>query len=170
MRSQDDMSKQSSTNDSFPSGADATPVDQARLIDRLQHALADSDNLRKRLQRTAEDDKRFAISTFAVRLLQVEDSLSRTLRQVDEGAAEPDQSVLIAGVRATERMLRDVLEKGGVRRIDALGTRFDPHLHEAIMEIHDSDLASGHIAGVLEDGYMIHDRLLRPAKVSVSRS
>lgn len=170
MRSQDDMSKQSSTNDSFPSGAEATPVDQARLIDRLQHALADADNLRKRLQRTAEDDKRFAISTFAVRLLQVEDSLSRTLRQVDEGAAEPDQSVLIAGVRATERMLRDVLEKGGVRRIDALWTRFDPHLHEAIMEIHDSDLASGHIAGVLEDGYMIHDRLLRPAKMSVSRS
>ncbi|MDW5317497.1 nucleotide exchange factor GrpE [Rhizobium sp. PL01] len=167
---QDDSLEKSNTNGSAPSAAEALQADQAQLIDRLQRALADSDNLRKRLQRTAEDDKRFAISTFAVRLLMVEDSLARMLKEVDENAQNTDQSVLIAGVRATERMLREVLEKGGVHRIDALGSRFDPHLHEAITEIHDTDLASGHIAGVLEDGYMIHDRLLRPAKVSVSKS
>ena len=170
MHSQEDISAKSATNGSPPSGVESPESDQTELIDRLKRAFADSDNLRKRLQRTAEDDKRFAISTFAVRLLMVEDSLARTLKEVDEGAEKANESVLIAGVRATERMLRDVLEKGGVHRIDALGTRFDPHLHEAIMEIHDSDLASGYIVGVLEDGYMIHDRLLRPAKVSVSKA
>lgn len=168
MQSQTEPSD-TSTQDAAISDAKSPAIDQSHLVDQLKRALADSDNLRKRLQRTAEDDRRFAVATFAVRLLAVEDSLSRTLREVDEQPPIAAESVLVAGVRATERMLRDALEKAGVSRIEALGARFDPHLHEAIAEIHESDVATGHIAGVLEDGYMIHDRLLRPAKVSVSK-
>jgi molecular chaperone GrpE len=158
-----------STQDGAIYDANSPVTDQSELVDQLKRALAESDNLRKRLQRTAEDDRRFAISTFAVRLLAVEDSLSRTLKEVDEQPPIAAESVLVAGVRATERMLRDALKNAGVCRIEAMSARFDPHLHEAIAEIHDSDVETGHIAAVLEDGYMIHDRLLRPAKVSVSK-
>jgi molecular chaperone GrpE len=170
MHMRDSITEDSIAGDAAGLDIQSPQADQAQMIDRLQRALAESENLRKRVQRTAEDDRRFAISTFAVRMLMVEDNLRRTLEQVGAGNTAPAQSVLIAGVRATERILTDALEKSGVHRIDALGTRFDPNLHEAIMEIHDSDMASGHVAAVLEDGYMIHDRLLRPSRVSISKA
>jgi molecular chaperone GrpE len=76
---------------------------------------------------------------------------------------------LIEGVRATERMLEQLLERFGIRKIEALGQAFDPNRHEAVMQVDDAERPPGTVAQVIQDGYTIHDRLLRPARVIVSR-
>jgi len=143
----------------------------AVTIDRLQRALADAEDAQQRAQRLADDGKRFAIATFAERLLPVADNLARAIAAA-EGKVGKDakNSALVVGVRATQRMLIDALAHGGVHRMEALGVHFDPRLHEAVMEDDNPALAPDSVARVLEDGYMLHDRLLRPARVSVARA
>lgn len=140
------------------------------LRDRLLRALADAENTRRQASRTAGDARRFALADFARELLIVVDNLERTIDAADAQAPlTSENAALIEGVQATLRVLLRTLERFGVRRISALGERFDPNLHEAVMQVDDSAEQPGTVTQVVEQGYTIHDRLLRPARVVVSK-
>ena len=144
--------------------------ENASLQDRLLRALAYAENTRRQASRTAGDARRFAIADFARELLVVVDNLQRTIDAADAQAPlATENAALIEGVQATLRVLLRTLERFGVRRISALGERFDPYLHEAVMEVDDAAQPPGTVAQVVEQGYTIHGRLLRPARVVVSK-
>lgn len=155
----------------------AEAIDPATLIaenkslrDRLLRALADAENTRRRAERTAEEARQYAIADFARELLVVADNLQRTIDAAERRAPETvEDAALIEGVRATERLLMHTLERFGVRKIEAAGQPFDPNLHEAVMEADDPEHPPGTVVRVVEDGYTIHDRLLRPARVFVAK-
>jgi molecular chaperone GrpE len=145
-------------------------AENASLRDRLLRALADAENTRRRAERAVEEAQQYAISDLARELLVVADNLRRTLEAAERDSTErAEDSALIQGVRATERLLEHVLKRFGIQKIDAVGKRFDPSLHEAVMEVNDASHPAGSVVRVLEDGYTIHDRLLRPARVAVAR-
>jgi molecular chaperone GrpE len=145
-------------------------AENAALRDRLLRALADAENTRRRAERGAEEVRKYAIADFARELLIVVDNLHRTIVAAEsQGPVTPESAALIEGVRATLRVLMRTLERFGVRRIEALGVRFDPNVHEAIMEVDDPSQPPGTVTRVVEDGYTINERLLRPARVIVSR-
>jgi molecular chaperone GrpE len=138
------------------------------LRDRLLRALADAENTRRRAEQTAQEARQYAIADFAREMLVIADNLKRTIDAADR-AETVEHSALIEGVRATERLLEQTLHRFGVRKIDALGKRFDPNLHEAVMQVEEASQPAGTVVRVVEDGYTIHDRLLRPARVFVAR-
>jgi molecular chaperone GrpE len=145
---------------------EALQAENSELRDRLLRALADAENTRRRGERMAQDARQYAISDFARELLAVADNLRRAISAAEQ---EGGESSLLDGIKATERILMATLERFGIRRIEALGARFDPALHEAVMEVDDRGHEPGTVVQVLEDGYTIHDRLLRPARVAVAR-
>ncbi|HXP30240.1 MAG TPA: nucleotide exchange factor GrpE [Stellaceae bacterium] len=150
----------------------ALEADLAETKDRLLRALAETENVRRRAQREAADAARYAAANFAKDLLSVADNLRRALASVPEGEAQDELTRnLLAGVAATERELLAAFERHGLKRIDpALGDRFDHNLHQAMFEVESPDQAPGSIAQVLQPGYVLHDRLLRPALVGVAKA
>lgn len=138
------------------------------LRDRLMRALAEAENTRRRTERSLDEMRQYAIADFAREILTVVDNLRRA---IDAAERRPVKSVedaaLLEGVRSTERMLMQALERFGVQKIEALGAPFDPALHEAVLEVDDPEREPGMVAQVIEDGYTIHGRLLRPARVAV---
>jgi len=149
----------------------ALEAELAETRDRLLRAVAEMDNLRKRTQREKEDATRFAISRFARDIVTVSDDLARAIEAVPaEARAGGDDIVasLVAGIEMTERQLQQVFERHGVRRFDPAGEKFDPAVHEAMYEIPDPTQPAGTVAQVVEAGYMIADRVLRPARVGVT--
>jgi molecular chaperone GrpE len=152
----------------------AEAVDPATLIaenrslqDRLLRALADAENARRRTERIAEEARQYAVSSFAREMLLVADNLQRAIEAADKGRSSSADGALLEGVRTTARLLTQAFERFGIHKISAEGAFFDPEMHEAIMEVHDPEREPGTIMYVIEDGYMIHNRLLRPAKVAV---
>jgi molecular chaperone GrpE len=140
------------------------------LRDRLLRALAEAENTRRRADRTAEDARKFAIAEFARELLIIVDNLQRTIDAADgQAPSAAENAALLEGVRATLRVFLQTLERFGVRRIDALGKHFDPSLHEVMMDVDDPSQPPGTVIRVVEHGYTINDRLLRPARVIVSK-
>lgn len=143
------------------------------LKDRLLRTLAEMENLRGRTQREVEDARKFAVTGFARDLTEVGDNLARALSSVPAEARQQSDFMknLVQGVEMTERSLRSALEKHQVRRVSPQkGDRFDHKLHQAMFEVPSDELAPGSVAEVIQDGYVIADRLLRPALVGVSKS
>jgi molecular chaperone GrpE len=142
----------------------------AEAKDRLLRALAETENLRRRAQREREEASRYAAAGFARDMLEVADNLRRALASMPEDAA-PDAATrnLLAGVAATERALLAAFERHGIRRIDPEGERFDHNLHQAMYEVEEADAPAGTIVQVLQPGYVMRDRLLRPAMVAVAK-
>jgi molecular chaperone GrpE len=143
-------------------------AENASLRDRLLRALADAENVWRRTDRAATEARKFAIADFARELLVVIDNLQRAIEAI-EGQATTENAALLEGIRATQRIFVQTLKRFGVHEIEALGKRFDPNLHEAITEVDDPSQPPGIVVRVMEPGYMIHDRLLRPARVFVAR-
>jgi molecular chaperone GrpE len=143
----------------------------AEARDRTLRALAETENVRRRLEREREDTARYAISRFAGDLLSVADNLRRALDAVPATAVEKDEFLakLVNGVGATERTMLSVLEKNGVKKIDPTGQKFDPNFHEVLFEMDAPDQVAGTVVQVLEAGYTIGDRLLRPARVAAAK-
>ncbi len=138
--------------------------------DRLLRALAEAENTRRRAQRERDDATKYAISGFAKELLSAADNLRRALDSLPEAEVGDERTrSLLAGVAATERELLSVFERHGIRRIDPLGERFDHNLHQAIFEVEHGGRPPGTIIEVLQPGYLLHDRLLRPAMVGVAK-
>ncbi|KQT50598.1 hypothetical protein ASG52_07265 [Methylobacterium sp. Leaf456] len=147
-------------------------AESASLQDRLMRALAETENVRRRGERNVEDARKFAVQGLAGALLPVADNLGRAVAAARgaQGAGAAAHASLLEGVGATERMLTGALERFGIRRIPALGTPFDPQAHEAMREIEDATHPPGTVVDVMEDGFTLHDRLLRPARVSVAKA
>lgn len=150
---------------------DALRSENAALKDRLLRALAETENVRRRGERDLNDMRQYAISKFAEDLLPVADNLQRALAslpaeaQLDGGAVRG----LVDGIALTEKELLRVLQKHGIKRLSPLGERFDPHIHEALFEVSDPAVPDGVVTQVVEPGYSIGTRPLRPAKVGVAR-
>lgn len=145
----------------------------AELKDRLLRALADAENTRRRAEREKADASQYAMTRFARDMLSVADNLKRALEAFPlEARADvsPQMRAVIEGVEATERYLQSTLERHGVKMIDTSGSRFDPNLHQAIAEVPGNGLPAGAIVNVVQTGYLIGDRLLRPAMVTVARA
>jgi molecular chaperone GrpE len=167
----------SSGHDDQPDGGDE--VSDAMLHERLAasekalletreallRALADQDNARKLATRERDEAVRYAATQLARDLL---DSLDNLRRAVDSAPPGESADGLLSGVIATERNLLAALAKHGIRRIDPLGQRFDPAFHEAVHQRADPAFNTGDVIEVFQPGYLIHDRLLRPAKVGVA--
>ncbi len=144
--------------------------ENASLRDRLLRALAEVENTRRRAERSVADAREYGISDFAAELLSVADNLQRAIASAEDRTDQtPADAALLDGIRATQRLLLATLNRFGVRKIDALGAPFDPALHEAIIEVEDESRQPRSVVSVLEDGYTIHDRLLRAARVAVAK-
>jgi molecular chaperone GrpE len=150
----------------------ATDLEQevADLKDKLLRALADVENMRRQKEREVEDARRYGVTRLARDLLDVADNLGRALA-VPAAAAEENPALknLLTGVEMTERSLQGVLERHQVKRIEPkVGEKLDPNRHQAMFEVPRADLPPGTIAEVVQSGYLIADRLLRPAMVGVA--
>ncbi|MET3970586.1 nucleotide exchange factor GrpE [Bradyrhizobium sp. S3.9.1] len=141
----------------------------ASLRERLMRALAETENTRRQGERRAQEAGQYAITNFARELLQVVDNLHRAIEAGTADRKASGTDGLIEGVTATDRILSQILNRFGVEEIKALHQPFDPKKHEAVMETDETDRPAGSVAQVLENGYMLHDRLLRPARVMVAK-
>src|SRR5690349_11978396 len=151
---------------------DALRKEAAEARDRMLRTLAEMENLRKRTAREVSDARTYGISGFARDVLDIADNLQRALDAVSaeaRAAAEPGLKALIEGVELTERSLHNALEKHGVRKFDPAGEKFDPNVHQAMYEVPDPSVPVGTIAQVIQAGYMIGERVLRPALVGVAK-
>lgn len=143
----------------------------ADLTDKLLRALAETENMRRRAQRDKEDASKYAITNFARDMLTLSDSLHRAMDSVDAETREKDAAVerIMAGLEMTAREVRNTFERFGVKTIEAMGEKFDHNLHEAMFELEDASKPAGTVVQVVETGYVLNDRLLRPSKVGVSK-
>ena len=143
----------------------------AELRDKLLRALAENENLLRRAKREREDTAKYAAANFARDMLAVADNLGRALEAVPAALREmEDAAAFLDGVELTERELRATLERHGIYRISPLGEKFDHDRHEALFEVPTNDAEPGTVVQVLQDGYVIHDRLLRAARVGVAKA
>lgn len=162
-------------NDSeAPETVDLTGLktENAELKDRLLRALADVENTRRRAERDRQDASQYAVTGFARDILAVADNFVRAIEACPADAREsagPQVKAVIDGVEATERQLLATLERHGVKAIDTSDGKFDPHFHQAIAEVAGEGKPPGTIVNVVQTGYVIGDRLLRPAMVTVAR-
>lgn len=141
------------------------------MRDKLMRALAESENTRKRMERTQADTAKYAVTGFAKDMLDISDNLRRALDAIsEEQRADDTVKTLYDGVAATEKIMLSALEKHGIKKIEPTEGKFDPNFHEVMFEAEVPGKAQGEIIQLLEAGYIIHDRLLRPARVGVAKS
>ena len=143
----------------------------ADLKDRYMRSVAETENVRKRAEREKADAAQFAFARFARDLLNIVDNFSRAfdaLKPDVRAALPPAAMPVIEGIEATQRELIAILERHGIKRIEAKGQRFNPNLHQAIAEVPSNEQPPGHVIDVVQSGYTIGDRLLRPAMVAVA--
>jgi molecular chaperone GrpE len=145
----------------------------AEFKDKLLRTLAEMENLRKRTEREVADARQYAIANFARDVLAVADNMHRALEAIDSelrDSADTKMKSLVEGVELTERELMKVLERNGVKMFSPAGEKFDPNLHQAMYEVETPELPPGSVAQVIQSGYMLGERVLRPALVAVSKS
>jgi molecular chaperone GrpE len=141
--------------------------------DKLLRTLAEMENLRKRTTREVADARLYGVASFARDVLAVADNMHRALEAIGPELREQGDAkvtALIEGVELTERELLKALEKNGVKKFSPAGEKFDPNLHQAMYELEAQDVPPGHVAQVMQAGYMLGDRVLRPAMVGVAKA
>ncbi len=151
---------------------EALNAENSELKDRVLRTLAEMENLRRRTEREVADAKTYGATSFARDMLSVVDNLARALEHLPEEArknADPHLQSMIEGVELTARDLEAVLGRHGVRKLDPKGQRFDPNFHQAIFEAPDETVPAGTVSQVVQSGWTIGDRVLRPAMVGVSK-
>ena len=160
------------TNDAEADPVETLRAENAELRDRLLRSVADMENLRKRTEREIGDTGSYAIAGFARDMLTATDSLSRALMMLPHEAREAADATtksLIEGIEMTEREMQRLLAKHGVKPIEAEGQKFDPHKHQAMFEVPDPTRPEGTVVQVVQAGFAIGDRVLRPAMVGVAK-
>jgi len=151
---------------------DALNAENASLKDQVLRAMADMQNLRRRTEKEIADARLYTVTNFARDMLNVADNTRRGLESVPPDAhasADGAFKALIEGVELTERDLLNTLERHGIKKLDPEGERFDPNRHEALFEIENAEVPSGTVLQVVQSGFVIGDRVLRPARVGVSK-
>jgi len=144
----------------------------ADLKDRLLRTLAEMENLRRRTEREVADARTYAVTNFARDILAVADNMERAMQALDDeirDKADAGVKALLDGVELTERELIKVMEKHGIKRLEPKGEKFDPNFHQAMFEIPDPTVPAGMVAQVVQPGYKIGERVLRPAMVGISK-
>jgi len=171
----DEAAPAASENAAPEAAADPMAVlakEAADVKDRLLRTLAEMENLRRRTEREVVDARLYGVTNFARDILAVADNMERAMKALDDGIrAQADAGVkaLLDGVELTERELIKVMEKHGVRKIEPMGQKFDPNLHQAMFELPDSSVPAGTIVQVMQPGYTIGERVLRPALVGIAK-
>ena len=179
MKPNDTEQQNATQTEATPETAD-TAVDQVaaleaeknELKDKFLRLMADMENLRRRTEREVADARAYAVTNFARDMLNVADNVRRGLETVPEEARESADGAfkgLLEGVELTERDLLKTLERHGVKKLEPMGQKFDPHVHQAMFEIPNADVPSGTVVQVVQSGYVIGDRVLRPALVGVTK-
>jgi molecular chaperone GrpE len=157
-----------------PEAEDASPSDSAltqlqeelaSTKDRALRALAEVENTRRQHERQREEAVRYAVTAFARDLLNVADNLNRALQSAPTGEENP----FVTGIVMTEKELLAVFERHGIRKLDPVGEPFDPNQQQAIIEVPETGQPAGQVVQVIQSGYLLHDRLLRPALVAVAK-
>jgi molecular chaperone GrpE len=159
-------------DDPEPGSAEALAKEAAEARDKMLRTLAEMENLRKRTSREVADARTYGITGFARDVLDIADNLQRALDALPaeaRDAADPGLKALIEGVELTERSLLNTLEKNGVKKFDPAGGKFDPNFQQAMYEVPDASVPAGTVVQVMQAGYMIGERVLRPALVGVSK-
>jgi len=142
------------------------------MKDRLLRTLAEMENLRRRTDKEVADARTYGVTNFARDILAVADNMERALKALDDEIrtkADAGLKALLDGVELTERELIKVMEKHGVRRLEPAGQKFDPNLHQAMLEVPDPSVPSGTVVQVMQPGYTIGERVLRPALVGIAK-
>ena len=178
------MSDEAKTEEAAGEGTDETLEDGELNLDRLselekeleevrQHVLyaqAETQNVRRRLEQEKVNAAQYAATAFARDMLSVKDNLERALAAIPDDLREDERmKSLVTGIEATGRELDNVFQRHGIARVEAMGQRLDPHLHQAMIEVPDDKAEPGTIVQEMQAGYTIKDRLLRPALVAVAR-
>jgi molecular chaperone GrpE len=144
----------------------------ADLKDRLLRTLAEMENLRRRTEREVADSRVYAVTSFARDILAVADNMERAMKALDDeirDKADAGVKALLDGVELTERELINVMEKHGIKRLEPQGQKFDPNLHQAMFELPDPSVPAGTVVQVMQPGYTLGERVLRPALVGISK-
>jgi molecular chaperone GrpE len=180
----EDEAKTQDSADASTGGGDAALESGELNLDRLselereleevrQHVLyaqAETQNVRRRLEQEKVTAANYAATGFARDMLSVKDNLERALAAIPDELREDDRMKnLVAGIDATGRELDNVFQRNGITRIEAVGEKLDPHLHQAMIEVPDDSVEPGTIVQEMQSGYTIKDRLLRPALVGVAK-
>ncbi len=160
-----------------PDQGDADPMAElakqaADHKDRWLRTLAEMENLRRRTEREVADARTYGVANFARDVLVVADNMSRAMQALDaeiREKADAGVKALLDGVELTERELLNVLEKHGIKKLDPQGQKFDPNVHQAMFEVPDPSVPSGTVVQVVQPGYTIGERVLRPALVGVAK-
>jgi molecular chaperone GrpE len=159
-------------DDPEPGSVEVLAKEAAEARDKMLRTLAEMENLRKRTSREVADARIYGITGFARDVLDIADNLQRALDALPSEAreaADPGLKALIEGVELTERSLLNTLEKNGVKKFDPSGGKFDPNFHQAMYEVPDASVPAGTVVQVMQAGFMIGERVLRPALVGVSK-
>ncbi len=159
-------------DDPEPGSVESLTKEAAEARDKMLRTLAEMENLRQRTRREVADAKTYGITGFARDVLDIADNLQRALDAVPAEAratADPGLKGLIEGVELTERSLLNALEKNGVKKFDPSGEKFNPNFQQAMFEVPDPSVPSGTVVQVVQAGFMIGERVLRPALVGVSK-
>ena len=159
-------------DDPEPGSVELLQKEAADAHDKMLRTLAEMENLRKRTAKEVGDARTYGITGFARDVLDIADNLQRALDAVPAEAratADPGLISLIEGVELTERSLLNALEKHGVKKLDPQGQRFDPNFHQAMYEVPDASVPSGTVVQIMQAGYTIGERVLRPALVGVAK-
>ena len=163
--------------DGATSSPEADPVavleaEKADLKDKLLRLMADMENLRRRTEREVADARTYAVANFARDMLNVADNVRRAIESVPAEASRSAEGAfkgLIEGIDLTERDLLKTLERHGVKKLEPQGQKFDPNLHQAMFEVPNPDVPAGTVVQVVQSGYVIGERVLRPALVGVAK-
>ncbi len=164
-------------NDQTPGAAEFAVLEALRaeienLKDQRLRALAEAENIRRRAEREKAEASQYAVTKFARDMLGIADNFARALAACPPSVretADPQVKAVLDGIEATDRQLLAALERYGVKPVDTADGKFDPNLHQAIAEVPGNGKPAGSIVDVVQSGYMIGDRLLRPAMVTVAR-
>src|SRR5215208_6589219 len=172
----DTLSEPANDAATLPDAAEADPVaileaERNELKDKLLRTLADMENLRRRTEREVADARTYAVTNFARDMLTVADNFQRAIGSVPADAREGDPALqaLVEGLELTDREMLNTLERYGVKRLDPEGEKFDPNLHQAMFEVPNPDVPNGTVVQVVQTGYVIGERVLRPALVGVAK-
>jgi molecular chaperone GrpE len=151
---------------------DKLNAENSELKDRVLRTLAEMENLRRRTEKEVADSKIYGVTNLAREMLGFADNLRRAIAAVPAAAreaADPALSGFVEGIEVTERDFQSRLARHGVKKLEPQGQKFDPNMHEALFEVPDPSVPTGTVVQVVEDGYAIGERCLRPAKVGVAR-
>jgi len=157
---------------SQPDPVELLKAENGELRDRYLRLAAEMDNLRRRTERDVKDAKSYSVASFARDMLSVADNLRRTLDAIPADArdgADAGLKTLIEGVEMTERSMLSALERHGVRQLEPIGQKFDPNFHQAMFEVPNPEVPNNTVVQVVQAGFVIGDRVLRPAMVGVAK-